>query len=109
MGGYINMVRSGLIHNCPINPEEVNIANTYFVPGIATLKGETTRKYSEPVVTDYVEITQRILDLNKEVTPAVDLMFVNEIALFGSTSRKIKFMTLEYLPSLTKVKLDNLL
>ena len=55
-GDYINMVHSGLIRNCPITPQEVTTANTIFGPDIAALKGKTTRKSSEPVVTDYVDI-----------------------------------------------------
>ena len=60
-------------------------------------------------MTDYVEITQRILDLNKEVTLAADMLFVNRIGLFIRTSRQIKFTTLEYLPIRTKGKYGNLL
>ena len=63
-GDYINMVSSGIIHNCPVTPEAVNNANTIFGPGVASLKGETTRKTSYPVVIDYVEVLQAILDLN---------------------------------------------
>ena len=87
MGGYINMVRSGLIHNCPITPKAVTISTTFFDPQIATLTGVNKRKYSEPVVTDYVKILQRILDLNKEVTLTAYVMFVNGIVLFVSTSQ----------------------
>ena len=101
---YIKMVRSGQIHNFPITPQAVTIANTIFGPGIAALKGKTTSKYSEPVVIDYVEILQRILDLNKEVTLAEYLMFLNGIGFFVITCRIIKFTTIKYLPSCTKGK-----
>ena len=46
-------------------------------------------------MTDYMEIPPRILDLKKEVTLEVDVMFVTGIGLFFSTSRKIKFTTLK--------------
>ena len=79
------MVHSGLIHNCPITPQAVTTTNTIFGPDITALKGKTTRKYSEPVVKDYVEIPQLILELNKEVTLAAYVMLLNWIGLFAST------------------------
>ena len=48
------------------------------------LKGKTTRKYSEPVVTDYVDIPQRMPDLNKSVIIEVYLMFLNDMELFSA-------------------------
>ena len=80
----INMLHSGLICNFPITPESVNITNTIFGPDIAALKEKTTRKSSKPVVTDYVEIPHCILDLNKEVTLASYVMFLNGIGFFVS-------------------------
>ena len=71
----------------PHKTSKVTIANTIFGLDIATLKGKTTSNSSDPVVTGYVEIPQRILDLNKEATLATDVMFVNEIGLFVSMSR----------------------
>ena len=58
-------------------------------------------------MTDYVEIPQHILDINKEVTLAADLIFLNGTGFFFGTSRRIKFTTLEYLPCHTKGKLGN--
>ena len=78
-GDYINMVHYGLICNCPITPQEVTTANTIFGPNIAALKGKTTRKSSKPVVTEYVEIPHHLLELNKEVTLASYVMFLNGI------------------------------
>ena len=101
------MVISRLIRNFPITLEEVTTANTIFGPDMAMLKGETTRKYPDPMVTNYVEIKQHILDPKKEVTLAVDVMFVNGTGLFVSTSWWIKFTTLEYFPSHTKGRLGH--
>ena len=61
------------------------------------------------MVTDYVEILQRTIELNKAVTLAGYAMFVNGILLFFRTYRLIKFTTLKYIPSRTKVKLGDLL
>ena len=59
------------------------------------------------MVTDYVEIPQCILDLNKGVTLEVYVIFLIGIGFFVSTSGRINFTTLEYLPSRTKGKLGN--
>ena len=99
---YINMVRSGIICNCPVTPEEVNNANTMFGPDIASLKGKTTGKTSDPVVTEYVEIPQEILDLSNKVTLEADVIFANGLGFSVSTSRRIKFTTLEYIHKFSK-------
>ena len=103
-GDCINVEHYGPTRNFPITPQAVTISNTIFGPDISALRGKTTRKSSDPVVTDYVEIPHRILDLNKEVTLEAYVMFLNGIGLFVRTSYKIKFTTLDYLPSCTKVK-----
>ena len=43
------------------------------------------------------------------MTLAADVMFVNGIGFFVITSRRINFITLEYLRSCTKYKLNNLI
>ena len=91
--------------NCPITPEAVINANTFFGPKVESLKGKNIRKTSDTVATEYVEITQTILDLNNKVTLASDVMFVNGLDLFVSTLRRIKFTTIRYTPKSTKGKL----
>ena len=54
-----------------------------------------------------MEVPQVILHLNKKVTLAADVMFVDGLELFVSTSRRIKFTTLEYIPNCTKGILIN--
>jgi hypothetical protein len=45
---------------------------------------------------DYVEIPKAVLDLNKDVTMAADIMFVNGLPFVTTISRTIKFTTIEY-------------
>ena len=103
-GDYINMVHSRLIQNCPITPQVVTIANTTFVPDITALKWKTTRKSSKPVVIDYVEIPHHILELKKEVTLEVDVIFANEIGFFVITSRRSSTQTLSTYPVALRIK-----
>ena len=84
---YMNMVHSGRIYNCPVNPEAITVDNTFFYPDATYLIVKTTRKSYEPVVTQYVEIPQRILDLSNTVTLAADVMFSNVLVFFVSILR----------------------
>jgi hypothetical protein len=45
---------------------------------------------------DYVAIPKEIIDLNKEITLAADVLFVKGMSFVTSLSRKIKFATMEY-------------
>jgi hypothetical protein len=49
-------------------------------------------------MTEYVKIPKEIISLNKNVTLAVDIMFVCGVPFMVSILRKIKFTTVEYLP-----------
>jgi hypothetical protein len=86
-----------MIKNCPITSTDVANANTIFGPDLATLKGKTVRITPPPVATDYVQIPNEIMSLNRNVTLAIDIMFVNGLPFLVSISRKIKFTTVEYL------------
>jgi hypothetical protein len=46
---------------------------------------------------DYVQIPKEIMSLNRNVTLAIDIMFINGLPFMVSISRKIKFTTVEYL------------
>jgi hypothetical protein len=58
---------------------------------------------------DYVEIPKAILDLNKDVTMAADVMFVNGLPFVTTISRKIKFTTIEYVTNRSEPNLIKLL
>jgi hypothetical protein len=91
------MVSSNMIKNCPVTSTDVANANTIFGPDLATLKGKTFRITPPPVAMDYVQIPKDIMSLNRNVTLAIEIMFVNGLPLLVSISRKIKFTTVEYL------------
>jgi hypothetical protein len=91
------MVSSNMIKNCPVTLTDVANANTIFGPDLATLKGKTVRITPPPVATDYVQIPNEIMSLNRNVTLAIDIMFVNGLPFLVSISRKINFTTVEYI------------
>jgi hypothetical protein len=94
---FKHMVSSNMIKNCPVISTDVANANTIFGPDLATLKGKTVRITPPPVATDYVQISKEIISLNRNVTLAIDIVFVNGLPFLVSISQKIKFTTVEYL------------
>jgi hypothetical protein len=95
---FMNMVRSNMITNFPVSPIDITNSNKIFGPDIATLKGKTVRRTPEGLITEYVEVPSEIINLNKNVTSVVDIMFVCGLPFMVNISRKIKFTTVEYLP-----------
>ena len=64
---------------------------------LGSIMGKTTRQKPAPVPTDYFDVPGNIIKLHKDVTLAADIMFVNEIPFFITTSRDIKFTSVEHL------------
>ena len=79
---YKIIVKNNILMNCPISEKDIDIAEKIFGPDIHRLKGKTVRKKSVPVIEDYVQVPREILKLNKNVTLAVDHMYVNGECFF---------------------------
>jgi hypothetical protein len=47
------------------------------------------------------------MDINKEITITVDVMFVDGLGLMITSSRGVKFTTSEYIPTRSKANLTN--
>ncbi len=61
------------------------------------------------MVTDYVDIPRTIVNVNKQVTLAVDVMLVNSVPFLVSVSRMINLITIEHAPKRTATKLGELI
>jgi hypothetical protein len=90
---FKNIVRSNMIKSCSVTSTDIDNAHKLFGDDIATLRGKTVRNTPYAVMADYVEIPKEILDLNKAVTIAADVMFMNGLPFGVTISRKIKFTT----------------
>ena len=55
------------------------------------------RRKPKPVVSNYTNILEKILQLNKTVLLEVDIFFVNWMVLLVSIYRHVKFTTVKYL------------
>jgi hypothetical protein len=99
---FTNMVRANMIRNFPVTPTDITASEKIFGPDVASLKGKTVRNTPAPVLTDYMKIPQAIIDLNKDVTLAADVMFVCGLGFLVSASWKLEFTTIEHVPRRTK-------
>ena len=70
---------------------------------------DNTQKGQGGFLLDRVSISVEFYRLNKFVMIAADMMFVSGMPFFGTYSRKIKFLTVEYLPQRTAKQLANAL
>jgi hypothetical protein len=103
------LVRLNMIQDCPITTENIKHAHTLFGPDLATIRGKTVRCKPTRVVTDYVDIPRTIVDVNKQVTLADDVMFVNSVLFLVSVSRTINLITIEHTLKCTATKLGELI
>jgi hypothetical protein len=69
-----------------------------FGPDLASIRGKTVRQAPEPVVTDYVAVPQTLIEANKVITLAADVLFVDGTAFLLTVARRIKFVTAEHVP-----------
>ena len=98
-----------MIPDCPITTENIKHADTLFGPDLATIRGKTVRRKPTHVVTDYVDIPRALVDINKQVTLAVDVMFVNSVPLLVSVSRMINLIAIEHAPKCNATKRGDLI
>jgi hypothetical protein len=88
-----------IIKNCPVTPEDVNIAEKIFGGDIGTLKGKSTRRRPTPVKDDLVEIPPELLEQHQDLTFCMDIMYVNGMPMLTGIDRSIRFRGLVPLAS----------
>jgi hypothetical protein len=95
------IITMNAIRNLPITIEDVNLAEKIFRPDIGALKGKTTRSKPAPVVADYIEIPQALIDNHHNVTLCMDTIKINGLSFLTTISRHIMYRTVEWLESRT--------
>ncbi len=96
---FTQMVRRNHLPNCNINPNAIKQANEIFGPNLIGIRGKTTRRKLGIVRNKVVGIPNQIVERNRTVWLAGDVMFVNGIAFVVTVSRGLKFITAHHLPS----------
>ena len=96
---YKGFIKMGGVQNCPIWIEDINIAQNIFGPDMATLKGKSTRKKTKPVLEDWIELPQDILEKHRRIEMCIDVMYINGVGLMTAIDRTIKYRSVEYVES----------
>jgi hypothetical protein len=73
---YVSAVSTGQIKNCPVTPIDIKVAEIIFGPNVMCLKGKTTRSTTKQVRMETFKIPLSIAEKYRNVTLAVDIMFV---------------------------------
>jgi hypothetical protein len=65
---FKGIIRMNCIKGNPVTTEDIDIAQAIFGPDIGVIKGKTTPHRPTPVVADYVDIPEEILDCQQNIT-----------------------------------------
>jgi hypothetical protein len=88
------LLKKGLLTKCSLQPEDVVAANDIFGPNEACLRGKTTRRTPQAVVsTTSIPVPLQIMARYRNVTLSVDFMFVNKLSFLNTFSQSIRFIT----------------
>jgi len=81
--------------NCPVTEHDVRVANDIFGANLGSLKGKTVHRPNPHVQAGIAPVPPDILSRHRDVTLAIDIMFVNKIPFLVTVSRALKFVTVE--------------
>ena len=96
------MIWQNIIQNCQFTVEDIQIEENIFYPNVFTLKVRTTRQSPKVVVDNFIEISRELIENNQELILCMDIMFINQQALFTKIDKYIGFCRLVPLTNRTK-------
>eukprot|EP00957_Ditylum_brightwellii_P102246 7794328-Ditylum_brightwellii.AAC.1 len=70
---FKTVVKSNMLKNFSVKAEDIDMANKIYRPSVASLKGRTTHKKGETVVTDYTEVPRNVLRNHQKLTVSADI------------------------------------
>ena len=88
---FENMVRT--INIFPVTIEDVCNNNTIYGCNVPTLKGKTVRQQPKHVQSEYIEVTDSLMEMIGKLTVAAGVIFVNWIPFLVSVSRGFNLTT----------------
>ena len=107
---FEGMVCLNMLKDCPVTNDGIKTAHALFGMGLTTIRGNMVWHKPKCVFTDYVDILCTLVEVNKQVTLAGDVMFVNSVSFLVSKTRNINLITIEHAPSpRTATTLESLL
>ncbi|KAL3773713.1 hypothetical protein ACHAWO_009882 [Cyclotella atomus] len=91
---------SSLFRSCPITSQDISNARTIFGPSVACARGKWVRGKSPRVEPGYVSIPANLITFQYDIL-ATDVMFVCGAPFLLTLSRKIWFVTVQFVPRRT--------
>ena len=99
----LNMtIRQNIIRNFPVTLEYIDIAENKFGPDVYTLNERTTRQRKKVVVDYFIEIPRELIENNQEFILCMEIIFINQKALFTTIYKDIRFLGLVTISNITK-------
>jgi hypothetical protein len=94
---FTKIVENNLLPNCPVTQRDIMMAEDIIGPDVGSLKGKSTRRGTDHVAINLIEIPTSIMNQYKNIILGGDIMFVNKIPFFVTMSHHVKFGTAEML------------
>ena len=83
------------LKGCPVTKADVKAAEDIYGPNLGALKGKTVAHPNPHVPAGVDPVPTPIMDVHCSVTLTIDVMFINKVAFLITTSRNLKFGTVE--------------
>jgi hypothetical protein len=100
-------VSHALLKNSNLTIDDLDNSRVIYGPSVPRLKGTSVRHKSIRAEPNFVRIPREIIDMNRYVTLVADVMFVCGLPFLISLSRRIRFVTVEFIPKRTAGELSN--
>ena len=98
---FQHLIQNYLLSGCNLTANDVKIVDHIYGHDLRSIKGKTVQSSSEQVKIPISSIPPELMTKYQCVIAAINVMFVNKIPFFITTSHDIKFNTIEMLDSQT--------
>jgi hypothetical protein len=98
---------SSIFQNSPVTPKDITNARSIFGPSLPCIKGKWTRGRPDPVRPEYVGVPAELITANKYETLAADVMFVSGLPFLVTLLRRVRYVTMQFVPKRTAGELAN--
>ena len=96
---HISDIAISHLRNCPYTKEDIWAADDIFRPNLGSLKGTTVRHPNKHIQVTTSGVPHSILKLHRNVVFSMDIIFVNKLPFLATSSRNLRFSTVESLPN----------